>query len=244
MDSTLYHLTAWGFVILSLACLVLVFSGLRIALGKTSMSRSAQKKIFRITSSTIGLWVALISVVALTGFFSDFSFFPPRMGLILIIPLITILVLTFSGQLKQILSVVPSRWLLYIQSFRVVVEVLIWLLFLAEAAPVQMTFEGRNYDILVGLTAPMVAYFCDKKKKWSTLVAVVWNIVGLSILLNIVTIAILSMPTPIRVFMNEPANTIVGYFPIIWLPGILVPIAYSMHFFSLRQLMAAKNGID
>jgi hypothetical protein len=43
------------------------------------------------------------------------------------------------------------------------------------------------------------------------------------------------MPTPFRVFMNEPSNTIVAKFPIVWLPALLVPLAYGLHFLSLRQ---------
>ena len=243
MDSSLYRITALGFVLLSLGCVVLVLAGLRIALAKTSFSTLRQKKVFWLTTGSIGIWLVAISLVASTGFFSDFSFFPPRIGLVLVIPFIAILIITFSKGFKQLPVAVPSQWLIYIQSFRVLVEILIWMLFLAEVAPVQMTFEGRNYDILVGLTAPLIAYFCFTKKKWTILVAIVWNFAGLLILLNIVTIAILSMPSPIRVFMNEPANTIVSYFPIIWLPGILVPIAYSMHFFSLRQLLLRHQTV-
>ena len=44
-----------------------------------------------------------------------------------------------------------------------------------------------------------------------------------------------------RYFINEPANTIVTEFPIIWLPGFLVPLAYGLHFLSLRQLLNAEN---
>jgi hypothetical protein len=50
------------------------------------------------------------------------------------------------------------------------------------------------------------------------------------------------MPTPIRYFMNEPANTLVARFPYILLPGVLVPIAYTIHIFSLRQLLAREKA--
>jgi hypothetical protein len=42
--------------------------------------------------------------------------------------------------------------------------------------------------------------------------------------------------------MNEPANTLVGQFPFILLPGILVPIAYGLHIFSLRQLLKQRTA--
>ena len=44
------------------------------------------------------------------------------------------------------------------------------------------------------------------------------------------------MPTPVRQFMNEPANTIIATFPLIWLPGVLVPFALVGHVLGLRQL--------
>ena len=44
-------------------------------------------------------------------------------------------------------------------------------------------------------------------------------------LLNIGFIAMTSMPTPLRLFMSEPDNRWVAYFPYIYLPGILVVTA-------------------
>ena len=103
-----------------------------------------------------------------------------------------------------------------------------------------MTFEGRNFDILSGLSAIVVAVLITKNKISPPLV-IAWNFAGLALLVNIVTIAILSMPTPLRVFMNEPANTIVTKFPVVWLPALLVPLAYGLHFLSLRQYWGDKE---
>ena len=99
-----------------------------------------------------------------------------------------------------------------------------------------MTFEGRNFDVIAGLTGPFIAYLFNKNRT----VMIAYNFMGLALLLNIVVIAVLSIPTPFRVFMNEPANTIVAYFPIVLLPAFLVPLAYTLHFFSLKQLLAKQ----
>lgn len=69
-----------------------------------------------------------------------------------------------------------------------------------------------------------------------------WNLLSLGLLINIVTIALLSIPTPFRVFMNEPANTLVAHFPFILLPGMLVPLAYGLHFLSMRQLKLTQKN--
>ena len=100
-----------------------------------------------------------------------------------------------------------------------------------------MTFEGRNLDILSGITATLVA-FLVYRKKLSRPLTIAWNVACLGLLANIVITAILSLPTPFRVFMNEPTNTIVAEFPIVWLPALLVPLAYGLHFLSIRQLLS------
>ena len=100
-----------------------------------------------------------------------------------------------------------------------------------------MTFEGYNFDVLSGLLAIPVGYFCFTKGAWSKKIAVYYNLLGLILLTTIVTIAILSMPTPMRVFMNEPTEIFITDMPYIWLPGFLVPIAYLLHIVSLKQLL-------
>jgi hypothetical protein len=109
--------------------------------------------------------------------------------------------------------------------------------------PVQMSFEGRNFDILSGLFAAPVGYYCFVKRSWPSWVVPVYNVAGLLLLINIVSIAVLSMPTPLRVFYNEPANTLIVKFPFIYLPGFLVPLAYTLHIFSLRQWMMSRQKV-
>ena len=129
---------------------------------------------------------------------------------VLIIPMVTILIITFSKTTKELLPFIPAKSIVGLQVFRVFVEILLWLLFIQNIAPVQMSFEGRNFDVLTGLSAPFVAYIWSNNRT----ALFIWNILGLALLANILTIAIPSLPTPFRVFMNEPANTIVTHFPV------------------------------
>jgi hypothetical protein len=136
----------------------------------------------------------------------------------------------------EIVANIPPHRLIRLQSFRFFVEILLWLLFVSKLLPVQMTFEGRNLDILAGISAPLVAFFAFRGRI-SRAGLIIWNVVCIGLLLNIVIIAVLSTPSPWRVFSNEPANYIVTYFPISWLPGLLVPLAYYLHSLSLKQLI-------
>lgn len=234
----MYQITQIGFIALSLLCLALIYQGLHQALSQSDFPLSKQKRIKLQFLLLVGSWIVGISMLAQAGFFADFSQFPPRMMLALVLPMVTMIGLTlFSKNLAVLLRHVPPAHLLYIQSFRVGVEILIWLLFIQDLLPIQMTFEGYNFDVLSGLTAPLFAYYCFTQRKWSKRIAILWNLGGLVLLFTIVTIALLSFPTPMRYFMNEPANTIVTQFPFVWLPAVLVTIAYSMHFLSLKQLL-------
>ena len=180
-------------------------------------------------------WAVVLTVLSLSGFFVDFSHLPPRVGFAVLVPLPIVLIVAFSRSGTELLRRIPPQRLVYWQSFRILVEIVLWVNYMRGLIPVQMSFEGRNFDVLSGLLAIPVGYFCFVRKSWPRWVVVVYNIVGLALLLNIIIISVLSMPTPLRYFHNEPANTLLGHFPYIFLPGLLVPLAYSLHILSLRQ---------
>lgn len=64
-----------------------------------------------------------------------------------------------------------------------------------------------------------------------------WNTLGLVLLANIVTVALLSAPTPLRVFMNEPANVWITHAPWVWLPAVMVFAALAGHVLVYRRLL-------
>ena len=123
-------------------------------------------------------------------------------------------------------------------------EIFLWLGFIVGFVPPQMTFEWLNFDIIVGITALMGGYTFFGRRRYRRFEAILWNFFGIVLLINIVLIALLSAPFPFRVFMNEPVNTFVAYFPFIWIPGFIVPFAFAMHLFSLKQLILNKSRFD
>ena len=184
----------------------------------------------------ITAWVALLGYLSLGGYFANFRSLPPRILPAVLLPLVAGLVLLLSAGARDLLSRTPPQWPIYAQSFRVVMELILWLLSLQHRAPAIMTFEGRNVDILVGLTAIPVGYLCFVHRTWSPRVALWWNVAGILILLNVVVHAQLSTPSPLRVFVTDPPLTFIAYWPYILLPGFLVPLAWLLHAASLIQL--------
>ena len=91
--------------------------------------------------------------------------------------------------------------------------------------------------MLSGLLALPVAWlvFAGKAPR---LFIWLWNCFGLGLLINIVTVAVLSMPTPFRQF--SPANLSVTEAPFIWLPAFLVTSALFGHLLVFRKLQSGK----
>jgi hypothetical protein len=194
----------------------------------------------RVAGMALVGWLALTGMLAERGFFDDFQSIPLRLVLALGPPLLTLLALTFSRRIVPLLAALPPAWPVAAQTFRIPVEIVLWRLAVAGVIPELLSFTGRNVDILVGLTAPVVAYACFVRRAWPARVAVWWNWAGIVILLNVVVHAQLSAPTPWRIFETDPPTTVIADWPYIWLPDFLVPLAWLLHAVSLRQLRSRR----
>jgi hypothetical protein len=100
--------------------------------------------------------------------------------------------------------------------------------------PVQMSYSGFNFDIVTGAMAIPVAVLVATGRAGPGLV-LVWNILGLALLANVVTVAILGTPR-IRYFGDDQLNVWVMYPPFVWLPAVMVLAALAGHLLIFRAL--------
>jgi len=121
------------------------------------------------------------------------------------------------------------------QGFRLLAELVIYFAWEAGIAPIQLSFHGYNFDILVALAALNIAFI--PKLHQNLKVVWAWNIFGILSLLNIAFIAATSMSTPLLLFMQDPDNTWVIYPPFILLPGVLVVAAILGHALLTQKLL-------
>ena len=184
----------------------------------------------------LAIWLGVLAVLAGQGYFLDFQSMPPRLTLAGLLPLVAGLLMLPTHGTRHFLAVTPPERLIYLQSFRIVMEIILWALAVQGRAPKLMTFEGRNIDILVGLTAIPIGWMVVERRAWPVWVAAAWNVVGILILANVVIHAQLALPTPFRAFVTEPSTAFLATFPYIWLVGFLVPFAFWLHAGSLVQL--------
>jgi hypothetical protein len=152
----------------------------------------------------------------------------------------TTLAITLSSVGGRVIARVGLPALVGFQAFRIAVEWLLHRLHQEGVVPVQMTYAGRNFDIVTGLTSGLLGLWLLRGHPPRRLV-LAWNLLGLALLATIVTIAVLSTPVPFRRFLEDPPNLLPSLFPYVWLPTFLVQIALAGHVLVFRRLRARRS---
>lgn len=186
-------------------------------------------------------WLLLLAVLSYLGFFTDTEAVPPRPVIIAAPPLVLIFFLFITESGKKFIDSLDVKTLTLMHVVRIPVELCLYWLYLYKSVPELMTFAGRNFDIIAGLTAPFVFYFGYVKMSFNKTILLAWNIICISLLLNIVVNAVLSARTPFQQFAFDQPNTGVLYFPFVWLPGFIVPVVLLAHLTSIRSLLVKEK---
>ncbi|MCA8913780.1 MAG: hypothetical protein KDB90_00110 [Planctomycetes bacterium] len=225
------------FVTLVLACVTLVLRAVNDAWrGHTSRGRA-----FAIAALTIFAWLGITTGIALSGMLTPSpDRIPPNLP-VLAFTMIAMLVLTLGPVGRRMVDSLSAPKLIGFQVFRVPVELVLFMLAVNGVGPELLSFEGRNFDIITGLTAPLVAWLVWKRPNKALVIG--WNVLGLALLANVLAHAVLSMPGPMQKIFVQPGPEIVAGFPYIWLPAYLVPLAAAGHVLSLRQALKPSAAL-
>lgn len=195
--------------------------------------------------STVGIiiiaWLALNAALALNGFYQEANTLPPHFLLAVLPAVVTIILLLTTGRGNQWLQSVNLRSLTLISVVRIPVELVLLWLYQYRAVPQLMTFAGSNFDIISGITAPVIYFICfrdDELTRPKLLLA--WNIICLLLLLNVVIRGLLSAPFVFQQFAFDQPNIAVLYFPFVWLPSFIVMAVLFAHLFSIKQIITKR----
>lgn len=191
----------------------------------------------KVLNFIIPFWLFFQAVLSINGFYEITDTIPPRLPIFAVLPSILLIVLLFIFARKTLIERLSLKTLTIIHIVRIPVEMVLLWLFQFGLIPQLMTFEGRNFDILSGLTAPAIYFLAFRGGKINRPVLIGWNILALLLLINIIVNAFLSFPTAFQTFAFDQPNRAVVYFPFIWLPSVVVPIVLFSHLASLWQLL-------
>jgi hypothetical protein len=185
------------------------------------------------------IWIATTGLLAYKGFFENTSGFPPRLAIAVLPILLLIIIVLIKG--KRFIDSLDMRMLTLLSIVRIPVELCLYWLFIYKYVPQLMTFTGRNFDIIAGITAPIIYFVCFKGNKVSNRgLLLTWNIISLLLLLNIVVNAILAAPFAIQQFAFDQPNIAILYVPFVWLPAIIVMAVLFSHLAMIQRLVKSN----
>lgn len=186
------------------------------------------------------LWLGIQSALGMDEFFIKTNDTPPRIMQMLFPIIVLILFLFGTVRGRRFIDGLDLKWITLLHSMRILIELLLYWLFSLHLVPQDMTFEGKNFDIFSGITAPMVFYFGFVKKKMSKNLVIAWNVICLALVINVMVIGILSVPASFQQINFDQPNIAVLFFPINLLPAFIVPVVVFSHLVALRQLIRNK----
>ncbi len=202
--------------------------------------RQQRKHLLISTSIFLGV-VAFALLVSASGVLMRFDILPPPAPIFLVVVVATALGIAFSSVGTRLVEYIPLWALVGAHIFRVFAELAIYSAYESGLAPVQMTIHGNNFDIVTALTAPLLAVYLFKRP--DPKIAGVWSVAGLLVLGVVIGTGVLSLPLPIRVFMNEPSTVWIAQFPYTLLPGVLVFSAILGHVLIFRKAVLMSRSI-
>jgi hypothetical protein len=213
-----------------------------VAFFVTAIWRTAPAPARPVVTIALVLTVSVIVPGALAGLGLLDRYDPmPAPGLLVVLGVtFCTIALALSRVGERLATGVPLAILVGYQLFRFPLELLLHRLYREGVIPVEMTYSGRNFDIVTGLTAAALAVLIARREAPKALV-LAWNCLGLALLVNIVTVAVLATPVAFQVFADGPPNRLPSLLPYVWLPTVLVQAALLGHLLVFRAL---RRGVE
>ena len=227
-----------AFVLIPVALAALLLICVSAASRALDESDQVRRRAMATTGIIAALWMGVTWAAAASGILRRWDDTPPPFGLF-VVGIVLVALVVVRGHYGWRLAVGLPIWtLVAIQGFRLPLELAMHETYERGIMPVQMSYSGRNFDILTGISALLLAWALARGRAGRTLV-LLWNVAGLLLLLNVVIIALLSTPR-FRYFGDEHLNVWVTYPPFVWLPAVMVAAALAGHLLVFRALRVTR----
>jgi hypothetical protein len=229
-----------GFVVLPL----LVAAGFVLACDRADRALgepwAARRRRTAAIAALTAVWLLVTLLAAGSGVLRRFDAVPPPFAGLLVAIIAVGIGVGCSPLGTRLVRGLPLWILVGSQVFRFPLELLMHRASEEGVMPVQMSYSGLNYDIVTGISAGLLGWWLARGRVPRVVVAL-WNWMGFALLVNIVTVAIVSTPL-FRWFGDDRLNTFVTYPPFVWLPAVLVTAALVGHILVWRKLAALSRA--
>src|SRR5262249_15984310 len=129
-------------------------------------------------ATTVLVWLALTAGLAATGLLRRFEATPPPFAVLMLAVFVLGAAVALSPLGALLLRGVPLWALVGFQVFRFPLELVMHRAYTEGVMPVQMSYSGRNDDILSGITAGLLGLWLFRRRAARWVIAA-WNLLGL-----------------------------------------------------------------
>jgi hypothetical protein len=193
-------------------------------------------------------WMVFAAFLGASGFLSNWDALPPRLPFLPLGCLIVFILIGRTGFVRQGLKHVSIVGPILFQSMRILVESGFWWLHCEGQAPVQVTWKGVNHDLWAGISAPVMAMavylrWIRVDRTAGMLTVLVWNLLGLGLLMSAIFSIASSVPGPIFLGWSTGSFPSIVHWPAVWVASFLAPSVVFVHIFSIRQCLLQRNTL-
>jgi hypothetical protein len=185
----------------------------------------------------------VVSGVAFAGLLLPREGRPPLPFVVMLLSILILgVVIARSAIGDRLARGAPLAMLVGFQAFRFPLELAMHRASSEGLMPIQMSYSGRNFDIVTGITA-LVLGIAMTVTTVPRVVVAAWNVMGLLLLGNILVVAILSTPI-FAYFGPDRLNVWVMWMPYTLLPAVMVLAAWAGHLIVARALAQPSRSIQ
>src|SRR5687767_9874135 len=146
-----------AFMVIPVLLAMALVWGARIAWRGSGAAVSTATRVSFATGAAAVAWMASTWVLAASGVFRQWERTPPPFGLLIVAITALAMVIAFGGLGRRLARCVPLWALVGIQGFRLPLELAMHAMSERGIMPEAMSYSGRNFDIVTGATAIIVA---------------------------------------------------------------------------------------
>jgi hypothetical protein len=205
---------------------------------------AARRRATLLTAVGMIAYLGVTGALAASGVLGHWDSLPPSFMPVFVLALLVTVLAVRSSFGRSLADGLPLALLVGFQGFRIPVEIMLHRAAEQGVIGWQMSWSGLNFDVVSGITgAGLGLWLWQRGEDQPPPRALLWgfNLVGLGLLTTIVTIAVLSMPTPFRMF-DGPPNVFVASVPFVWLPTVMVMAALLGHLLLFRRLTQSRGS--
>jgi len=222
-----------AFVLIPIALVALFGWAVYYAWRQAGEAPANSRRTALLVVAAAAAWMALTWTLASRGVLLSQTL-PPPFALVVVGMVVLACVVAYGRIGGRLARHVPLWALVGVQAFRLPLEIAMHQLAERGIMPPQMTYTGRNWDIVTGASAILVALLLWAEMGGRKLVWI-WNVAGLALLANVLTIAVLSFPQ-FQYFGPMRVNVFVMLTPFVWLPAVMVLAALAGHLIIFRAI--------